>query len=609
MTRPPDRIRHLIDRLLAEQDGYEGSAGRDLRRLGREFLVPYRKRLVYGILTTILCGTITYGFALTGRYLVDNALLPDRPDHGIPMDERFRVVVIYFLINMGIWTAYLMALYTRGRSLNRTARDLVLGLRLRLHQKLQALHVGFYDQTPAGRIMSRVLDDIAVIQTAVTSYLMTMIMAVAQLGVGIAVVMYLNWRLGAALAAVLPLYAITYAVLRPRIRSASMALSRQNAKMYSLAAERIAGVRVVQAFGRETSENRGFARLMHDFVRIAMRLLSYNQVLIVITGLISALATGGLLYAAIRNLEHAQMTLGDVIAFTAASGNVFAPIATLTAFGSQLQSTLVSLGRIFGLLDTPQDIKPGTVEIQGSEGRLDIQGVTFTYPAQTTPALRDVSFSFESGEHIAVMGPSGAGKSTLFALLLRFYDPDQGAILLDGIDLHTIEPRSLRRHICMVQQEPSIFSGTITENIMYGHPDATPAEVIRAAKQAELHEFIMSLPGKYETEVGESGVTLSGGQKQRMALATALITNPEILLLDDTTSALDAATEARIRETLRRVLKGRGSLIITQRIATARSCNRIVVLEDGRISAIGTHDELAHTAGFYRQICEKQATM
>jgi ATP-binding cassette subfamily B protein len=204
------------------------------------------------------------------------------------------------------------------------------------------------------------------------------------------------------------------------------------------------------------------------------------------------------------------------------------------------------------------------------------------------------------------MGPSGSGKSSIFQLLCRFYTPQSGIIEVGGIDLADAEPISLRKHVVMVQQEPVIFSGSIADNIAFSREDSGPRDIMRAAKLAELHDFIMTLPSKYETEVGQNGISLSGGQKQRLALATALLSEPSILLLDDTTSALDAETEAKIRDTLNKVQKGRTSIIITQRIATARTCDWIIVLEDGRVQAQGTHDQLVKQDGFYKRIFEQQ---
>ena len=207
------------------------------------------------------------------------------------------------------------------------------------------------------------------------------------------------------------------------------------------------------------------------------------------------------------------------------------------------------------------------------------------------------------------MGPSGAGKSTVFQLLLRFYDPNDGSVQVGDTDLRDADPRSVRQHVRLVQQEPAIFSGTIAENIAYGKEEAEPREIMRAARQAELHDFIVSLPAKYETEVGQNGISLSGGQKQRLSLATALLTDPEVLLLDDTTSALDAETERRIRATLDRALEGRTSLIITQRVATARHCDRILVFENGAVTQDGTHEQLYAIEGFYRRIAVQQESL
>jgi ATP-binding cassette subfamily B protein len=265
--------------------------------------------------------------------------------------------------------------------------------------------------------------------------------------------------------------------------------------------------------------------------------------------------------------------------------------------------------RVFSLLDEDIDVTPGKIELDGIAGRVHFDNVSFKYPGQSSGAIERISFYIAPGEKVALMGPSGAGKTTVFNLILRFYDPHEGSVQIDGIDLVNADPASIRRHAVLVQQEPVIFSGTIAENIVYGRMQSRPSEIMAAARQAELHDFIMTLPVKYETEVGQNGVSLSGGQKQRLALATALLTRPEVLLLDDTTSALDAETEARIRTTLDNALEGRTSIIITQRIATARSCDRIIVMDRGRIVQQGTHDELKSEEGFYRKIFLQQESL
>jgi ABC-type multidrug transport system fused ATPase/permease subunit len=300
------------------------------------------------------------------------------------------------------------------------------------------------------------------------------------------------------------------------------------------------------------------------------------------------------------------MTIGEMLAFVGMMGMLYHPVNHLTSVATAVQAALVVLRRVFAVLDEPEEVPPGRISLDGMAGKIEFDRVTYIYPKQETPALDDVDFRISPGQTVALMGPSGSGKTTVFQLLLRFYDPQGGHVRVGGVDLVEADPASIRRHIRVVQQEPTVFSGTISDNIRYGKLDASDDEIRGAATQAELHDFIGELPLAYNTIVGENGVTLSGGQKQRLALATALLTDPEVLLLDDTTSALDAATEARIRRTLRHALAGRTSLIITQRIATARQCDRILVFEDGRITQRGTHEELKQAPGFYAHICREQ---
>jgi ATP-binding cassette, subfamily B, bacterial len=430
-----------------------------------------------------------------------------------------------------------------------------------------------------------------------------------RIALGIGVLLALNWKLSLLILAAMPLYAWSFVRLLPIIRKTSIALRRLNSGMYGLAQERIGGVAVVKAFAQERREELTFAARMNHWVRLSMRLINFQEILGLVAGLITAVVTGLIIYIGMTHVRDGTMSLGDVMVFIYALPNLFLQVKALSTVLTAIQAFFVVVRRVFVLLDAKEQVVPGERTLGGTDGTIELDGVWFSYPGQDGHALRDVSFRVEPGERVAIMGPSGSGKTTVFNLICRFYDPQRGAVRVGGIDLVEADPHSVREHVCMVQQEPVIFTGTVGENIAYGHPDARPSDIMRAAKQAELHEFIMTLPVKYETEVGRNGISLSGGQKQRLALATALLTDPEVLLLDDTTSALDAETEARIRATLNNVLAGRTSLIITQRIATARDCHKILVFEDGRVTQVGNHGSLVDRPGFYRRIYQQQESL
>ena len=610
-SRTWQRTTAVIAELNGERERYEGSARQDLGRFWRTELAPRGWRLAGAILLTAVWSSLPFIFTFTWRYLVDNVLLlSSGRDLASLSPEEFaeqtRRALRFFLMNMSLWTVWLVTHWTRSYLMLHVGRDVVYSLRRRLHEKLQDLHVGYYERTPTGRIVSRVLDDVNVIDGWVTTHGVNILASLTKLVIGLGVIIYLDWRLTITVLVSIPIYAWCYLALRPRVRWAQFAMRRLVARMYGRASERVRGVMVIQSFARERAETLAFGRMTHDSVRVAMRMVGYNQALMVVAGVVTALTTGVILLYGSSEVRSGALTVGSLIAFLHAMNHLFEPVNQLTHLAIEVEQVLVVLRRVFGLLDEPIGVVPGRIKLEGMAPKVTLQDVTFTYPMGKRPALEKVTFRIQPGERVAIMGPSGSGKTTLFQLLLRFYDPQEGAVRVGGVNLKDADPRSVRNHVRMVQQEPVLFSGTIAENIMYGDLDARPEQVMKSARQAELHEFIMTLPDKYETEVGEKGVTLSGGQKQRLALATALLTEPEVLLLDDTTSALDAETEAKIRATLNRVLAGRTSCIITQRVTTARDCDRILVFEEGRLTQQGTHDQLAAQEGFYRGVCRKQ---
>jgi len=607
MSERSQRVDGIIDRLLAERVDRPGDARTDLARLTREHLRRYRATILWAVLLTVVVSSLPMGFTLTRKFMIDEVLLGGKEIASGQVDHLVDLCLLFFWMNMGLWAVRLVSNWVRTRLIVGVGQGMVYSLRKSLHEKLQSLHVGFFEKTPVGVIMARVLDDVNVVHKWVTRHGVRALTAVLQIVIGLGTLVYLDWRLGLIVTASLPFYVWAFAVLRPKVRRANKASRRLTTKMYARSGERIGGIGVVKAFARERSEVRSFAQLIYDSVRVAMRLVRYRQILAVSAGVITAAATGGVIYAGCLMVRDGTMTVGSLLAFTVMMGMLYQPVNQLTSLATAIQAALVVLRRVFAVLDEPEEVKPGRISLDGMAGKIEFDRVTYVYPKQKTPALDEVDFRIQPGETVALMGPSGAGKTTVFQLLLRFYDPQGGHVRVGGVDLVDADPASIREHIRVVQQEPTVFSGTISDNISYGRGEASEDEVRRAAAQAELHEFIDELPHRYGTIVGENGVTLSGGQKQRLALATALLTDPEVLLLDDTTSALDAATEAKIRETLREALAGRTSLIITQRIATARQCDRILVFENGRITQRGTHEELRRSDGFYAQICREQA--
>ncbi len=606
MKRQDARINRVIEQLLAEIEFYKLTPLKDLATIWRRYLAPSAPSILLALVCTVLTAAQPFAFALAGKYLVDVVL---RLPAGIRPEEvagQMPAFWNWLAVVAAIWAIFLVAHWLRHWLVIDAGRRLVFGMRKDLHEKLQALHLGYFERHPTGRIMSRLLDDVNVIRQWMTAESVGLMLQVVRLALGLGVVFYLDAPLASVVLAVLPFYALAFYFLRPRIRSTNIASRRLNSAMYALAAERIAAVRVAKSFAREKGEVRTFARKVLDGARIQMRTVTYNHLLVLVAGVIVAATTGVMIWLSILQVKDGTTTLGAALAFISALNPLFGPVNQITTQVTQIQALFVVARRVLMILETRVEVEPGRIGLEGMRGEIRFDKVTFTYPEQREPALRDVSITIPPGERVALMGPSGAGKTTVFLLLLRFYDPQEGRISVGGVDVAAASQSSLRSHVRLVQQEPTIFTGTMADNIMYGKLDATPEEVRRAAAQAELDEFIQTLPDGYETIVGERGVTLSGGQKQRLALATALLTDPEVLLLDDTTSSLDAKTEARIRLTLNRVLAGRTSLIITQRVATAMECDRIIVLEDGVITQQGRHPDLARQDGFYRRICEQQ---
>lgn len=615
----PERLDKLIEDLCADiQEGSQDGRG-DCVRLWREYVREHAGLVFWLLLVMLLWGPLPLLLPLLGRYTVDNVIMITTYPNGIPdallpqQVERLWFVVISGLAIMLLFAVFQMS---NGWLSLQLAQRIVFRMRQHLRMKLQALHVGFFDQNQTGRIVTRILDDVTVIQQAVTNHVGSIVGCSSKLLVAMGILFWICWELALVVLASLPFYVLAYAVLQPAMRRNNIAMSRMNSRMYGRVMERLNAIKVIKSFATEREEYADFGHMNADDVRLGGRQMVYSHSLNIAAVVLQSVPSGTILLVGMwwvhDTLEGASgtpLTIGQLLAVIWMLPDIYSVVAQITNIATFSEQVVVRIRRVFSLLDENEGVRSGTRTLSGIRGAISFRDVTFYYPLQKEAALRNVTFTVRSGERIALMGPSGAGKSTIFQMLLRFYDPHAGEVYVGGIPLVEADVASVRRHIRMVQQEAFIFSGTIAENIAYGCPDATPAQIIRAARLAEMHDLIMGFPDRYETETGEQGTTLSGGQRQRLSLATALLTDPEILLLDDTTSALDAETEARIRTTLNQVMQNRTSLIITQRIATARSCDRIIVLENGMITQQGTHEQLYRQQGFYRRIYDQQASL
>ncbi len=587
----------------------------DLFRLEKDYVRPYWIRMSIAVVINTISAVTPFAFGFTARIIVDDILELERWEGGAliafapeEMSSKINLMLIVLAANIGLhllgiicsWIFHYNAIYV--------AQRIVFTLRKQLHEKLQKLQLTFFDQRITGKIMARVLDDVSVIQHNVTGTFISIITNVMMFLVGAVILFSINVKLAVIAMVVVPLWAIVYRLFNNKISENQRRIREKNSEIYGVVEEKISAIRVVKAYAAEGREQRRYAHLAGDFVRLAVGQTKLSNGLSFFASLINIFGTGLILYLGALEVKNGAITPGDLLYFYSAVANLFSPVIQLTNLNAQFQWVLVVLHRVFEILDEEINIsdKPDAIQMRRVRGAVEFRDVTLKYPNATTPALRNVSLVVPAGSNVAIMGPSGSGKTSLVNLLLRFYEPTEGQVLIDGQDIRDVTLDSLRRHISMVPQEITIFSGTIAENIMYGRFDSRPSQVIQAAKEAELHEFIMSMPEKYETQVGEHGTSLSGGQRQRLAIAMSLLTDPEILVLDDSTSALDAETERRIRETLKQVMADRTSFVITHRIATARDSDMIVVLEDGRIAEQGTHDELARKGGAYSRIIELQ---
>jgi ABC-type multidrug transport system fused ATPase/permease subunit len=559
------------------------------------FLRPYKLSLIVSIVLAAGSQGAQIALIWITERVIDRAL--------IPHDRQKLWVFVAAIVALGVARAVLMA--ARRLISGRQALAVEMDMRQGLYSHLVRLSFGFYDRHQTGQLMSRATVDLQGVRFFLGYGLIFFFQNVLTVLSVTAVLLVFDWKLALIALAVTPLLVVLayrYShIAHPTLREVQQKL----ADVATVAEENIVGVHVVKSFAQEPQESTKFHARSEDVFRQTLRANRQRALYVPFISWVPLLAQGAVLLVGARMVTSGQLTVGAFVAFNLYLGMLVMPLRSLGMWIGQSQRATASGERIFQIMDEPEDIaeRPGAAELPPGGGHLRFEDVVFEY-LEGRPVLDGVTLDVPAGRTIALIGQTGSGKTTLTSLVPRFYDVTSGRVTVDGVDVRDVTLTYLRRSIGVISQDPFLFSATVRENITFGAPDLDDAEVERIARLAQAHEFVAELPEGYETVIGERGITLSGGQRQRLAIARALAVDPRILILDDATASVDATTEARIRTGLRDAMLNRTTLIIAHRLSTIALADEIVVLDEGRIAARGTHDELLETTPVYRDIYE-----
>ena len=585
------------------KDGEERAGTKDVAALKAlmPFMAPYRGLVVAAILALMLTAALSLTLPLAVRRVIDNF-----------STENVEILDLYFVAAIGV--AALLALGTglRYALVTRLGERVVADIRKAVFDRVIGLSPSFYETVMTGEILSRITTDTTLIQSVIGSSVSVALRNVLIFLGGMILMLFTSAKLTGLVLLIVPLVVVPILTLGRRLR----VLSRENqdwiAASSGQAAETLSAVQTVQSFAQESVARRDFSNVTEKSFEVAKQRITVRSIMTVAVMFLVFAGVVGVLWIGTRDVRADQMSSGALVQFVIYAIMVAGAVAALSEIWGELQRAAGATERLVELLNATDKVNDPAAPKDCPaplKGDVRFESVSFAYPSRPDrQALDAVSLAVKPGETVAFVGPSGAGKTTVMQMIQRFYDPQEGAIKLDGVDLREMQREDFRSQIAVVPQDPVIFSGSARDNIRFGRPEASDAEVEAAAKAAAAHEFIKGLSEGYDTKLGERGVMLSGGQKQRVAIARAILRDAPVLLLDEATSALDAESERAVQEAVEHLSKNRTTLIVAHRLATVKKADRIVVMQDGAVVAEGTHDALVAENGLYARLARLQFT-